>query len=237
MKVINLLGDATKLSIANSSVNLIVTHPPYLGTDVIRYGGEPSKQINFSQNEKKILKLLNKAVLEMERVLKPGGSLLIANYNINGFDAKFLAQTLSSTSLKFQDYYVQNSPEPNDNSSSPKQRITVWQHLTKGQKPFVDFINHKKLDAPIIDCPFNNTDDEADQKLESEGFHVLDVMNRAIPERFIKMYTFPGDYVLDPFGGSGLVAVTAAQLGRVGITNDISTKQFEAAQRRMELSL
>ena len=237
MRAINLLGDATKLSVANNSVSLIVTHPPYLGTDTIRYGGDPSKQINFSQNEKKILKLLNKAVLEMERVLKPSGSLFIANFNINGFDAKFLTQTLSSTGLTFQGYYVQNSPEPNDNSGDPKRRITVWQHLTKGPKPFVDFINYKRLDSPIIDCLFNNIDDEADQKLEAEGFHVLDVMNRAIPDRFIKTHTFPGDYVLDPFGGSGLVAVTAAQLGRVGITNDISTKQFEAAQRRIELSL
>ncbi len=203
---------------------------------MFRYGGEPSKQINFSQNEKKVLKLLNKAALEMERVLKPGGSLFIANFNINGFDAKFLANLLSSTDLVFQGYYVQNSPEPNDKSSNPKSRVTIWQHLTKGPKPVVDFINQKNLDRPIIDCPFNNIDDAVDLQLEAEGFHVLDVMNRAIPERFINIFTFPGDVVLDPFGGSGLVAVTAAKLGRVGITNDVSEVQQMAVARRMELS-
>jgi hypothetical protein len=34
-----------------------------------------------------------------------------------------------------------------------------------------------------------------------------------------------------------MVAVTAVELGRIGITNDISEKQTEAAHKRAELTL
>src|SRR5205085_7520156 len=36
----------------------------------------------------------------------------------------------------------------------------------------------------------------------------------ALPRRFIELYTFEGDLVLDPFMGSGSTAVAAAQAGR-----------------------
>ena len=39
-------GDALKLDVPDKSVNLIITHPPYVGTEVLRYGGEADKQIN-----------------------------------------------------------------------------------------------------------------------------------------------------------------------------------------------
>lgn len=52
----------------------------------------------------------------------------------------------------------------------------------------------------------------------------------ALPAWFIKLFTQPGDVVLDPFMGSGTTAVAAAQLGRVyvGIEQDAG---FVAAAR------
>ena len=226
MKVTNLLGDACNLPLKTGSVDLIVTHPPYLGTDVERYGGDPSLQINHSQNEKKMLKLLLHATHEMYRVLSANGTLVIANNEADGFDSKFMVQTLAKTGFNFAGYFVQDSTN----------RITVWQHYYKGDRPFMDYMGHRKHGELVFKCPFNNVDDKVDEKLDKEGFHVLDVMNRDVPTKFINMFTMQDDVVLDPFGGSGLVAVTAAKLGRIGITNDISETQHKAAARRIELS-
>jgi tRNA G10 N-methylase Trm11 len=79
MKVSNLLGDASSLKLDSNSIDLIITHPPYFGIDVERYGGDAESQINFSKNEKKVLKLFKKVFLEAERVLRPGGNLVLAN--------------------------------------------------------------------------------------------------------------------------------------------------------------
>lgn len=231
MKVINLLGDATKLKIESNSVDLVITHPPYIGVDVERYGGDSSSQINFSQNEKNILKLFKKAFMEVDRVLRPGGNLILANNPKGGFDAKLMVQVMKTTSLQFSSYYAQHSDEPHKN-------ITIWQHYVKGgQKGFSSFIGTKRYGSTKIECDINNEKDLVDIQLAKEGFHIFDAMHKDVPTKFINMFSEDDHVVLDPFGGSGIVAVTAAQMGRVGITNDISTKQFQAAQRRMELSL
>jgi DNA modification methylase len=62
-------------------------------------------------------------------------------------------------------------------------------------------------------------------------------MNVEIPKRFIEMFSKKNAVVLDPFGGSALVAVTAAELGRRGISNDISEEQNKAAEQRALLTL
>lgn len=43
-----------------------------------------------------------------------------------------------------------------------------------------------------------------------------------IPRRLIKLFSFHGETVLDPFGGVGTTALTAAELGRRGLTLDQS---------------
>lgn len=62
-----------------------------------------------------------------------------------------------------------------------------------------------------------------------------------LPARLIRMYTFggvpesdfPGDVVLDPFGGTGTTAVVAKILGRRYISVDISPVFTEIAQNRV----
>jgi site-specific DNA-methyltransferase (cytosine-N4-specific) len=56
-----------------------------------------------------------------------------------------------------------------------------------------------------------------------------------MPKRFIEMLTKPGDIVVDPFGGSGIIPITAVELGRVGVCFDISPDQVKAAKARASL--
>lgn len=55
-----------------------------------------------------------------------------------------------------------------------------------------------------------------------------------LPGWFIKLFTLPGNLVLDPFLGSGTTAVAAVQLGRRCIGIELNTDYFKVAQQRLE---
>jgi site-specific DNA-methyltransferase (adenine-specific) len=54
-----------------------------------------------------------------------------------------------------------------------------------------------------------------------------------LPRRCIKLFSFVGDIVLDPFVGSGTTVVAAYLLNRIGIGIDISRKYCEIAKKRL----
>ncbi len=54
-----------------------------------------------------------------------------------------------------------------------------------------------------------------------------------LPRRLIKLYSWKGALVLDPFCGSGSTCVAAAQLGRLWIGVDIDHAYVELARRRV----
>jgi DNA modification methylase len=53
---------------------------------------------------------------------------------------------------------------------------------------------------------------------------------RALPERFIRQYTNPGDLVLDPFCGVGTTCVVAQSLGRRSIGFEIDEQEADRAR-------
>jgi DNA modification methylase len=55
----------------------------------------------------------------------------------------------------------------------------------------------------------------------------------ALPAWFIKLFTQPGDVVLDPFLGSGTTAVVAHRLQRHVIGIEIASEYIDAAERRI----
>ena len=59
---------------------------------------------------------------------------------------------------------------------------------------------------------------------ERQDDHIA-VFPEEIPRRLIRMYSFPGELVLDPFAGSGTTVKVAAEEGRVGIGYEIN-EQF-----------
>jgi site-specific DNA-methyltransferase (adenine-specific)/site-specific DNA-methyltransferase (cytosine-N4-specific) len=54
-----------------------------------------------------------------------------------------------------------------------------------------------------------------------------------LPTWFIKLFTQPGDTVLDPFIGSGTTAVAAKQLGRYYVGIDIDEEYCQMARKRV----
>jgi site-specific DNA-methyltransferase (adenine-specific) len=240
-KVMFVLGDASKLNLPDNSVDLVITHPPHFGVDTVRYGGDPAKQINATKDSKKMVKSLLKAVKEIERVLKPTGSLILANGSRGSVDARLFVEILDNTKLTYVDRVVQNSYSCKEEADYTDYEIitsnclTTWNHFAFPQGFYSNPFAVRKYNNPGWDLRFNNLDNPIDLEL-AKKYHVDDAMNREVPRRFIEMFSKKGDVVLDPFGGSGVVAVTAVELGRRGITNDISADQVNVAKERFKLT-
>jgi DNA modification methylase len=54
-----------------------------------------------------------------------------------------------------------------------------------------------------------------------------------LAERLVRMFSFVGDTVLDPFMGTGTTNVAAARWGRNSIGAEVDTHYFQAAERRV----
>jgi site-specific DNA-methyltransferase (adenine-specific) len=54
-----------------------------------------------------------------------------------------------------------------------------------------------------------------------------------LAERLIRMFSFAGDVVLDPFAGTGTTSVAALKCGRSSIGIEIEKKYFKMAERRL----
>jgi DNA modification methylase len=55
-----------------------------------------------------------------------------------------------------------------------------------------------------------------------------------LPEWFIKLFTKPGDYVLDPFAGSGTTLRVAQKLGRNSLGIELLQQYFDNAQAQLK---
>jgi modification methylase len=55
-----------------------------------------------------------------------------------------------------------------------------------------------------------------------------------LPRRFIELYTFAGDLVLDPFVGSGTTAVAALRSGRHYVAYETDADYVARAEERLE---
>jgi site-specific DNA-methyltransferase (adenine-specific) len=54
-----------------------------------------------------------------------------------------------------------------------------------------------------------------------------------LAERLIKLFSFAGDTILDPFAGTGSTSQAAIIAGRNSIANEIEPAYFEIARRRI----
>jgi site-specific DNA-methyltransferase (adenine-specific) len=55
----------------------------------------------------------------------------------------------------------------------------------------------------------------------------------ALPKRFIELFTFEGDVVLDPFMGSGSTAIAAVETGRHYVGYDLDPEYIAIAEQRI----
>jgi DNA modification methylase len=234
-------GDARDLPFPNNSIDLIVAHPPQFGLESDRYGGDVSKQINFDQSEKKMLKGLEQITEEAYRLLKNNGSFFVASGSYLNMDIKYLLQTIDNSDFSYfgkilQNGFIPDNPEDFTFERIKSESVISWYHFVKGDQPFVNPFKVKKYNNPVWNLSLANLDDEVDSWLVETYPYTSDAINKEVPKRIIEMFSKKGHLVLDMFGGTGVVSTTAASLGRNAIVADISEDTASAAKLRIMLT-
>lgn len=230
------VADARAMPLDDAVVHLICTSPPY-AVD-IEYEGGDLEAVDWSD-------FMYDWLLEGFRVTVPNGRLAL---NV----------PLDTTRGGFRPTYAQAVQAAIEAGWTYRSTITwVDDHLDKSiAKGSVDSATAPHIIAPVemvalfskgewkraAPCP---SDLEHDEWLEwTMGWWQFPGETRAfeghpapfpikLPHRLIRLLSFPGDTVLDPFAGSGTTLAAALGLERKAIGFDLSEAYVRSAQRRV----
>ncbi len=219
----------------DDSVALMVTSPPY------HVGKEYDSDLSFQE----YLELLRAVFRDTYRVLEPGGRAVVnvANLGRRPYvsladhvtaimeDLKFLARGEviwlkgrgASGSCAWGSWRSASNPTFRDLHEYclcfSKER---WNRARKG----VSTISRDEFLAATLSV-WEIPPESARRVSHPAPFPV------ALPKRFIELYTYLDDLVLDPFLGSGSTAIAALETGRRYVGYDISDEYLSVARERI----
>jgi DNA modification methylase len=242
--------------IKDGSVNLVITSPPYWtlkNYENEEQIGTGSSSYEFYINE------LNKVWKECIRVLAPDGKICIniMPFLLTGKAARFDRR---ETRLVLDDIsnFMHQSNEvyqfglfiwdkrkiarfssfgsypypPNIFTTYPYEWITVFSKKGKREKVDKEIKDKSKLTTKEWqDWAINSIWEMQPAKAKSEE-HPAPFPDE-LPKRLIKLYSFWGDTVLDPFMGTGTTAKMALTLGRKAIGYELSTEYAALIRRKL----
>ncbi len=253
-----IIGDARNMSELNDqSVHLIVTSPPYW--QLKDYGSE--KQIGYNDTYQDYINNLNLVWNECHRVLHNGCRLCINigdQFARSVYYGRYKIIPIRTEIIKFCetigfDYM----------GAIIWQKVTTC-NTTGGATIMGSFPYPRngiiKLDYEFIllfkklgDQPKVSKSTKENSKLSTEEWNQYfyghwnfsgEKQNKHIapfpeelPHRLIKMFTFVGDTVLDPFLGSGTTSVAALRLSRSSVGYEINEKYAKAAKERINKTM
>lgn len=240
----------------DNSVQLIVTSPPYYSLKDY----ENSKQIGKGQSYGDYKSSLEKVWKECIRVLSPDGKLCINIMPLfdTGKKGKFKRRV---TKLVIDDLinFIEGSGDmfllslfiwdkrkivrfssfgsypypPNIFSTFPYEWIIVFSKF--GKRPKVSKTIKKKSiisQKEWADWAINSIWQMQPAKAKKENHPAP--FPYELPKRIIKLYSFFGDTVLDPFVGSGTTLKAAKDLGRKYIGYDINKNYVKLANKKVK---
>lgn len=252
------IGNSNDMSaIADNSVNLIITSPPYWTLkdyDIDDQIGLGSSSYDHYINE------LNKVWKECVRVLAPDGKLCIniMPFLLTGKAARFerretrlvlgeIEGFLNKTNemfpfglyiwdkrkiVRFSSFGSYPYP-PNIFSTYPYEWITVFSKKGTRQKVSKEIKEKSKLTTKEWqDWAINSIWEMQPAKAKSEGHPAP--FPEELPKRLIKLYSFFGDTVLDPFMGTGTTAKVALELGRKSIGYELNKDYLPLIRKKLD---
>lgn len=241
-------GDCLKelKKIANESVDLIITSPPYHNLRV--YSNDPSDLSNCESYEEYFY-LLELVIKECERVLKPGGKFCIQFENYH--------KTLGRDGCRGQVSLVGEINKMFLNAGMELWTQAIWTRFTAQRAMIVDgalwYRNLKNKDTQLaanwshIDVYRKKGETEQAKGCDvtlvewsewaSGGTWVfpnsagecehLTPFAEELVKRCIKLWSYPGDVVLDPFAGTGTVNKVAIENHRNAIGIELNEKYYK----------
>ncbi len=255
------LGDARELTgIGDESVHLVVTSPPYF--TLKQY--EPNEsQLGEIEDYEKFLDELDRVWRECSRVLVPGGRIccvvgdvcisrrsagrhyilpLHADLQVRarkvGLDCltPILWFKIANGATEVQGNGAGFYGKPYQPGAIVKNDVEHILFFRKGSgyrspepmQKALSMLTKEEMQSWLVTA-------WTDIKGEStKGGHPAPFPEQ-IAERLIRLFSFAGDTVLDPFVGTGTTSVAALKSGRNSIGVEIEKKYFKMAERRLRL--
>ena len=243
--------------IPDESINLIITSPPYWTLkdyDVEGQIGKGSSSYDYYINE------LNKVWKECVRVLAPDGKICIniMPFLLTGKAAKFdrretklvlgdIESFMKSTDCMYQfGLYIWDKRKiarfssfgsypypPNIFSTYPYEWITVFSKKGKRTPVSKEIKEKSKLTAAEWQkWAINSIWEMQPAKAKTEGHPAP--FPKELPLRLIKLYSFWGDTVLDPFAGTGTTLLAAQELGRKSIGFELNPEYIKLIEKKLK---
>lgn len=249
--------------LADASVDLIVTSPPYADRRKNSYGGvAPEEYVEW----------FLPVASELKRVLKPGGSFIlnIKERVVNGERGTYVLELVLAMRKQgwlWTEEYMWHKKNCYP-GKWPNRFRDSWEHcyhFTK-QKKFKMYQEAVMMpigswaDKRLTNLTKNDHVRDASRVGSGFGKKVINWIGREmvyptnvlhlatecsnrehsaafpveLPSWFIKLFTEEGDVVLDPFAGSGTTCIAAAELNRAYIGIEMKEDYYELALSNIE---
>ncbi|GIX42787.1 MAG: methyltransferase [Leptospiraceae bacterium] len=240
-----IFGDSRNMSeVEDCSIDLIITSPPYW--NIKNYGVDG--QIGFGQNLHDYLKNLYLVWKECYRILKEGRrlcinigdqfarSIIYGKYKVIPLHAEIILQCEDigfdyMGSIIWQKKTTMNTTgganimgsypyPPNGMIEIDYEYILLFKKSGKMKKISKEIKEKSKLSKEEWKEYYTgHWNFSGERQLNHEA-----MFPEELPKRLIKMFSFVGDIILDPFLGSGTTLKMAIELGRNGIGYEINYK-------------
>lgn len=255
------LGDARDLSwISNQSVHLVVTSPPYW---TLKKYEDNKRQLGEIADYDSFLDELEKAWRECARVLVPGGRIccVIGDVCIPRREGRHRVMPLHADIMvrarrfgldaltPILWFKIANGvTEAKGNGAGFYGKPYQPGAIIKNDVEYILLLRkggEYRSPSPMQKALSMLTKEEMKSWLRSAWFDIKGESTRRghpapypkeLAERLIKLFSFAGDTILDPFVGTGTTNLAAVATGRNSIGNEIEPSYLKIAEQRLRLT-
>jgi len=253
-----ILGDCRQMAeLGNESVHLVVTSPPY--ANLKRYVEGNPDQLGHIDDYDEFLANMTQVLRECLRVLAPGGRVCLVVGDVNvarrnagrhhvlplSSDLKVIGRRIGFDNLQGITWLkVANITLEASNSSRYLGKPNLPNGVIKNDTEHIVFLRKPGYRSPsgaMEEASF--IPDQEYARLFSTlwadipGASLKDhpaPFPLEIPLRLVRMFSFAGDLVLDPFAGTGTTALAAMHLGRSSVSYEVEPEYIPLIVRRLQ---